>query len=887
MGGGSGVGKAPGNITGRRRRKAMTLRKGRGKLIQIRFLEYIRPKWQKPDTSDPRIIFEAEEKSNGSTVKNTKEIPDISKNRNLREKHLETPATRYIYVFKKVGRKAILVDELVPFGKQGWFFSVNWYPRRDKGINKKNQKLKQSRIRPAGIMHQAYYLEQGREYYAFITQHQLPFKRIRELEKNEKDTLKKRATYFKTEDGDNSKLIKSTAANESQYVEVYLHDIVRLSRYFQKLYQVAHSRWVQFAAGNRAIRRRLGETTWQLTSNLSEQRNSDTPWGWINKDKLKTELKNGKKYLERLEKERDFFCKYRNKWYESEAFDEMIKDFGHDPDLASEWAKLQAHLLEKSVDSEPGQKYIDNIIKNKDWFKRWIEDPFKIVTGTAKIPMAVKAKMIEDNANTLLEYAYTKIKQLDIADAETEVVAVIKKFGVPEEIMWQRARGNKPNMRGKIDLKKTKVGSLAEYFEGKRLNQHRIIEKIKSEHKIQAGRFPMLGFSFSAISFMFAAKSLYDTSQKTKKKDGEIDWDYQFAMVSLIGAGAGTISSLENFAQLKLPKSKILTGPFFRGVAIIGTICDYIGGIKDIVQGVMKGDAALAVSGTLTALAGVTGLCALQAQTLTAAAGAEAALSGVTFMGLTAFSWTVVGLVLALLSAVIIYMFYEEPIEKWLKKTPWGKGYDKEKNLQKLQFDLHKLICDFSLRKAEYADAQPVDDYRSQITKLVNPYFLFMKFGHLPEKAIVNVEFRASIKEHSAPGSDSPFSGKVIFQKKTKIQIMPYMKSWAVLEGDNPKNYPPFEVLMAGQGKNKRYAALAMNLAKAEILDEYKALFDNFKKSGATAREYDDYVGDAIDYTCQLRLDVFGDGKLQLPPKGPVTLKFTEAKKSVSSSDYD
>ena len=242
--------------------------------IPVRFREFIFPKqkdtdpesnftFHKKDQSldNIRIISKPQDQQWLLDLSKDERVPSSIKNTQLTEEDLETPEKRWVYVFEKRRNKAFLIFEVQPTEGDG-ADCVDWGPRKGVGGHRRWRKKKNRFVSHA---EQKLLLEKDKKYFAFISQHQIPFERIKELENNY-GLISNRATAFETQDGDSASLINN---NGERILEVYLVDHLRFAIYLQTLYILSHEKCLEFSGDpQKGTRANIAQSTWRIAESL-------------------------------------------------------------------------------------------------------------------------------------------------------------------------------------------------------------------------------------------------------------------------------------------------------------------------------------------------------------------------------------------------------------------------------------------------------------------------------------------------------------------------------------------------------------------------------------------------------------------------------------------
>ncbi|MBW2662322.1 MAG: hypothetical protein JRD93_10105 [Deltaproteobacteria bacterium] len=849
--------------------------------IPVRFREFIFPKQRDPNPESSfifhkkdqsldniRIISKPKDQQWLLDLSKDERIPSSIKNTQLTEENLETPEKRWVYVFENKGNKAFLLFEVRPTEEDS-AECVDWGPRNGIGGHRRWRKKKN---RPVSYVKQELLLDKGKKYFACISQHQIPFERIKELEKNY-EIISKRATAFETQDGNFASLINN---HGKEMLTVYLVDSIRYAQYMQFLYILAHEKYLEYSADPaKATLANIAQVSWRIANYLDSKRKD--AWKWIDRDALENNLRKIKEVRDKLENERGNACLRRNAWYKTEIFNECLNDYDYGEGLIARLLDLQAKFINCSLESEEGQIYLDYAFDNHEWFKRWVKNPWDLSRRIAKLSGKFYEKGIDSNLEILKQWAFKTIKALDLAQAEKEVILIIKRFDVVEEVSWRDARGQ----FGKINLKKAGVSSLGEYYEAKRLGIDReagaIREELEIKRKGERAKLKIANFmlALAVINLMFACKAFYKKRKKGNDKLGEMR-----AFVSLTKATASCISAIDKTPIAKVLERRVgnrVLKPMYRAASILSAIADYIGGLIDIYRGQEEGRGALVLSGTLTAFAGVAGV-----------AGFIAGITKATVLCLSSFAWSIIGIVLLIGTVIVIWVFYEEPLEKWLRNTPWGKSTTVDwitfgrtrPNLSELHQNLYKIMSRFYLEKLSISgttfDSQFIgkDQYR-----LIGPYDMYIRFGYLPPTAVVDVKLHGVIKAHKDDKTYKQF---------THIQIMPYLNTYTIISSkdlyfDGDRGLP-FWVGFS-KSKGKECQALFMNLIDEHLHLKHEELRRYIKDSKIPLQQWDNVS--EIDWRYDVQIDLFGDKSVKIPSKNFVVVKRIPSSSYYKSDSYD
>jgi hypothetical protein len=538
---------------------------------------------------------------------------------------------KWIYVFKK-HPWGISISSEIFIDTNGKYNLVDWRQGGDKwaGKDSRSATVKQERF--------VIGMRKNSEGFILLSQIQLPYSRL--------------MAYLENSNGVSGvpplqcRAINLSDENYTQYTDdgrciVYLLDYVRLAELLQKNCLKSLEEYYNEVASNeeKASERYLARLTWDVATIYAEK--DDDVWEWIKTEELRAYIKNLDQKLDDLKAVVEKWGKRKYGLMSLPAYEEMREDYNGVAKLEDLCIKNEANLIEGSIESLAGRNYLEiQLEKEKSWYNRYLLNEKPFLTGRRAVGT------VKEFAKFLKEIAIAKIKKNEIKAMEDVGIAIRKRLIIEPHLMVL------PNGE-------TKWVAIDEWEPSNKARQLKYQAEIIDAKKLketaqQAGKFTSdLMIAIEAINLALVANKLSKSEDKA---------ELTINSIALLGALADLANSLEH-----LMKEGSRGQKFAQRAGLIAAVIDYVCALADIWSSEKAGKHGLTSAHVATAL-GATFVAAGAATELGLASGAA---FGVT---LTATSWTVIGAVLFLLGAALVWYFHETPLEEWFKKCQWRRG---------------------------------------------------------------------------------------------------------------------------------------------------------------------------------------------------------------------
>ncbi|MFZ5979817.1 MAG: hypothetical protein ACOYVF_04230 [Candidatus Zixiibacteriota bacterium] len=608
---------------------------------------------------------------------------------------------KYVYVFKQ-HTWGVSISAEICYDENGKWKLVDW----SKGAGARWAKSENPDVREATISQDEFKLEIEPDtlIYVFISQNQLSYKRIQEyLKGNDQYSaerlLRRRAVQFNPEGNawttwtfnwrpedwkppDSPKLvyiklpkemedqlkardqkskadIKKKKKQERVFVKIpprvyiiYLIDFLGIAHLIQEKYLKAVDENNEFL-GNKdeSEKRYLGMLTWSVVQKYAEEDDDALDWIKVDgTDGLNTYLNEQNDKILNLKNEVDKWADIKYGWLSHFSYMEMKEDYA---DVDKFMNDHESDIMEASIQSKAGKEFLEKVVKDEtSWENKYLNRPqfFQTIRRDSQV--------LQNFFRLFSEIAVTKIKVGTETAIELEryVHDVIIRAGTPIKLVELPAGLSEDlvQMRGRDDFSfKVKP----EYELGDEMKQLRKMQVRVLDWKEYKKTLEKLGIYTDRIMVAVQTINLAFALNAIRLSDSA--WSLSKNSLGLIAAVGDFIRSFKAFA------ANFAKSVFYRVLGLISNVCNYFRSLMEISEKTWEGKAGLVLGWSFTALGAAVGAAAATVE-LGWASGAAFGIS----MG--ALGWTIVGAILLAIGALLLWLFYETPLEEWLKECTWG-----------------------------------------------------------------------------------------------------------------------------------------------------------------------------------------------------------------------
>ncbi len=594
---------------------------------------------------------------------------------------------RWVYVFKVYRGKPRLTGE-VQFDKDGKMKLVDWSDV---------SKWKDKDERDASVEMETYSIklpaneDDWPELCIFLSEIQLPYKRLKYyVDPTNIDALRERSQL-------NTEPVMEVPIRLNLLLPNYMGLATKIHEEYKKNLEKLDR---LTSSQQEAVR--VGQA--QLTLAVAEQyaENDDDVWDWVSKPALEKFLKDHEARYNYLNSRNEKLAKLKTALMSIPGFNAMQFDYTgeqfHEVIIGQ-----SSKLWEEIHRSEAGRKYLKKVVGNQSiWYSKLVEGDkayelgektFGATTGLAEQFLNIAGYWCleaVDRLNRAGGFLKLYDRTLEVANREKYLDEIANLLGkrldglddfakLPNGKYFMVISPKDKTMPHTIRfaIKDTIRGGTAEYNKLHELSEQRVKQlKAATAH---------LSLILNAINLILAGEKLAKAAESGKA------WDMLDESIGVVSSTGGLIGS----AQFILEKR--FGAQLFQRVAFVTAVVNYGGSLSKIARASWKGK-ELQVIGNVGA-----------------ALGATATAVGLVATGAAAAWWTGIGIVLALGSAIFLYLISETPIEKVLKKGPWRKedevswGFDKPRSDDQILSEFKSL----STKQLEKA----VDELRYEIAR--------------------------------------------------------------------------------------------------------------------------------------------------------------------------
>lgn len=603
---------------------------------------------------------------------------------------------KWIYIFKKY------TDSL---------FSLSYELKTDVSDNKQVYKIvswtkddaaKWASTYPRTLLGKTYdnfTISNDIDYYVVLSREQLTYKRVVELYKNPRERILPRALHIPAN-------LENT---DGQTYPLYLLDYLSAADSLRLSCGKSVSDFERFTSDTEKAKNRY---LCEMIHSLQNVKKDISKW--LDYSRSESYRKNQADIFKSLETNKKNGIGRLEALLSSDGYRETLDDYNGTKELEELICKEYGSHIEL-MDADPnGLEYLKRTMADtQGWLSRYFtaDEPFlfhrklstlaadevfmellmKYAIGKALNRIPPKVKISVETLHTLQEKIVVEINSI-ITRASIVVPELVQKNG---NYFWVAKDSATRTVTIKYELK---VMSSVTFK--KTMNYaEREAARAKWREGVEAAqnKCQRLLLVIEIINLYSAVNSL--SQSENIKEFGE-------KFVDFVGSLSDSIGAAKFLLQKKLmyKLGSELTDKFFSSVTVVGAICDYVGALQDIYQASSEKNYALAAAYSTIALAAVAG-----------GAGGAVALSGAgaTAFGLSASTLGLIGVALFVVGATLVWVFTEEELEKWAKKSKYGERYESGYSVDKQIRDLHEILCSFNVecflfaqRKKEWWDGQ-------------------------------------------------------------------------------------------------------------------------------------------------------------------------------------
>ncbi|MBN1292349.1 MAG: hypothetical protein JXB48_10965 [Candidatus Latescibacteria bacterium] len=722
----------------------------------------------------------------------------------VEEQHVPVPVDdKWVYVFKKTNNTVSLTHELKPSNEneQQVFEYVSW----------KKENLESNRNSfprtLAGKKLKKLLLDGNAEYFFLLSQIQLPLHRIDYYTANPQQ-LAHRAVN-----------IRNDNAGETEPVRVKLIDFLAISDALnEEKAEAIKEQADYFSDTNDNTKRYLANMVVAIEKNRPKIKD------WLDYDAVSNFIKTEDDTVERLKLKADTIKDLLKDWKLSSGYILTRDDYN-----GTEEYEKTIIQHEATVTSFDEIEYLAAIGKDDhSWFQKIFtnSEPFLFHRKLSNLGSSDDlAEVLSKHVVSRFLAKFPKTAKKAVYTTRTVYETQMKVVQELEEII-QRTAITFPDFaktgNGKIFYLETKIKAPKikykfttvaktraelDYIDTRAYDKAMSTWKQGVEKVAKPCQRILLGLEI--INLYGSATSLAEAESTSEKV---------FGVVDLVGSFSDAVAATDFLFKQTLVKNigKELAEKSFASVNIVGSVCDYVGALKNSYSAAAEDKWSLAFSYSTLGLAATAGMTS---SVLTLTGGSSAAA-----VGISATGWGAIAVSLALIGATLVWVFTEEELEEWAKESEWGEDPSRRKSLVAQAQDLHQILGKFTvecyilrqIKNTYMTNNGNYHDYFDTLTLKIVPGFWNKKQSRF--KATLHVE------KNNIP----------LISERTLIDTK------LELPDEKTKHFP---------AKKNQPAALIRRIATDEL------------------KYTPDFIHDEFSFSCSVQLDLNGDGSEMVPEK--------------------